>query len=181
MFKQIAALMLVILSLTLQSCASATSGLKSYVDSYDGYEFVYPNGWIPVEVSGGPDIVFRDLIEETENVSVMISDVPDRKSLQELGTPSEVGQRLAQNAISASSSERRAELVDARSRTSTDGQVTYYLLEYAVELPNQSRHNIASVAVRRGKLFTLNASTPEQRWPKVEEKFKIMASSFSVY
>jgi len=70
MLKQIAAILLVVLSLSLTGCASAASGLKSYVDSTDGYEF-YP-GWLPVKVSNGPDVVFHDLIETTENVSVVV-------------------------------------------------------------------------------------------------------------
>jgi len=48
-------------------------GLQSYVDSTDGYQFLYPNGWVPVEVTNGPDVVFRDLIEYSENLSVAIA------------------------------------------------------------------------------------------------------------
>ncbi|HHP7244366.1 MAG TPA: photosystem II reaction center PsbP [Elainellaceae cyanobacterium] len=180
MLKRFAAIFLVVLSLSLQSCISTASGLKSYVNSYEGYEFLYPNGWVPVEVPDGPDIVFHDLIEPTENVSVIISDVPEGESLEDLGSPSEVGQRLAQGSTAASS-ERQAELVNAESRTSTKNNTSYYLLEYAVQLPNQSRHNLASVAVRRGKLFTFNISTTERRWSKVKEKFRQVVSSFSVY
>jgi photosystem II oxygen-evolving enhancer protein 2 len=180
MLKRIAAILLIVLCLTLQGCVSATAGLKSYVDSYDGYEFLYPNGWIPVDVPDGPDVVLRDLIEETENVSVIISDVPEGKSLKDLGTPTEVGQRLAKNSI-GSLPGRSAELVAALSRTSPETNITYYLLEYAVQLPNQLRHNLASVAVRRGKLFTFNISTPESRWQKVSDKFRKVAASFTVY
>jgi len=45
----------------------------------------YPNGWLPVKVSNGPDVVFHDLIETTENVSVVVSSVPQGKTLAELG------------------------------------------------------------------------------------------------
>ncbi len=180
MLKRVAAVLLIMLSLTLQGCVSAAAGLKSYVDSYDGYEFLYPNGWLPVEVSGGPDVVFRDLIEETENVSVIISDVPDGKSLEDLGMPTEVGQRLAQRSVSVTS-DRRPELVTALSVTSPETDITYYLFEYAVQMPNQLRHNLASAAVRRGKLFTFNISTTEDRWEKLKDKFRTVVTSFSVY
>jgi len=47
--------------------------------------------WLaPVKVSNGPDVVFHDLIETTENVSVVFSPVPQGKTLAELGTPGEV-------------------------------------------------------------------------------------------
>jgi photosystem II oxygen-evolving enhancer protein 2 len=180
MLKRIAVILLVVLSLSLQSCVSAAAGLKGYVDSYDGYEFLYPNGWIPVKVEGGPDVVFHDLIQETENVSVVISPVPEGKTLEELGTPSEVGYRLSKNAIAPPDSGREAELINAESRQV--GDETYYLLEYAVKLPDQQeRHNLASVVVRRGQLFTLNLSATEQRWSKMKDLFQDVVSSFSVY
>lgn len=178
MLKTIAAVMLLVLSLGLHGCASGVSGLKSYVDTTDGYEFLYPNGWLPVKVSDGPDVVFHDMIERSENVSVVISDVPDGKTLTDLGTPGEVGYQLQKNAIAPPNSGRVAELVNAEARQS--GDKTYYLLEYSVKLPNEQRHNVASVAVSRGKLFTLNTSTTEKRWTKLKEMFEIVAKSFTV-
>lgn len=180
MLKTIAVLMLLVLSLGMNGCsANSVSGLQSYVDSKDGYEFLYPNGWLPVQVSNGPDVVFHDMIERTENVSVVISSVPQGKSLADLGTPGEIGYQLQKNAIAPPDSGRKAELVNAESVES--GDKTYYLLEYNVKLPNAERHNLASVAVSRGKLYTLNASTTEKRWGKVKNIFEQMAKSFSVY
>ncbi len=180
MLKRIAAVLVVMLvALSLTGCVSAGAGLKSYVDSTDGYEFLYPNGWLPVKVSSGPDVVFHDLIETSENVSVVISPVSEGKTLAELGTPGEVGYKLAKSAIAPPDSGRKAELVNAESREKS--AKTYYVLEYAVKLPNQQeRHNLASVAVSRGKLLTFNVSTPEKRWPKVQKVFKQVVNSFSV-
>jgi photosystem II oxygen-evolving enhancer protein 2 len=162
----------------LHGCATDVSGLKSYVDSIDGYKFLYPNGWLPVKVTDGPDVVLHDIIERTENVSVVINPVPEGKTLVDLGTPGEVGYQLQKKAIAPPGSGRQAELVNAEARES--GDKTYYLLEYNVKLPNQERHNIASVAVNRGKLYTLNASTTEKRWGKLKDMFEIVAKSFSV-
>jgi photosystem II oxygen-evolving enhancer protein 2 len=181
MLKRLAIVLLIVLSLALQSCVStvAGAGLKSYVNSYKGYEFLYPNGWLPVKVSNGPDLVLHDIVEETENVSVIISDVAKGKTLAELGTPSEVGYRLSKGTIASSSAGRSVELVDAQSRQV--GDETYYLLEYVATLPNQTRHNLASVVVRRGQLFTFNLSTTEKRWEKAEDRFRQVVKSFSVY
>ena len=180
MFKRIAAILLVVLSLSLTGCVAAGAGLNSYVDSIDGYQFLYPNGWLQVKVSDGPDVVLHDLIEVSENVSVVISPVPEGKTLAELGTPTEVGYKLGKNAIAPPDSGREAELVNAG--TLESGGKKYYVLEYAVKLPNQQeRHNLASVAISRGKLFTFNASAPEKRWPKVHRVFEQVVNSFSVY
>lgn len=180
MLKRILAISLVVTTLIITGCVAPGAGLKSYVDSLDGYEFLYPNGWVSVKVAGGPDVVFHDLIEPTENVSVVFSEVPDGKSLAELGTASEIGYKLSKNAIAPPNSGREAELVNVGTKESKDK--TYYLLEYAVTLSGgQQRHNLASVAVSRGKLFTFNISTTEERWEKVGDQLQQVVTSFSVY
>jgi photosystem II oxygen-evolving enhancer protein 2 len=179
MLRTIATLLLLVLSLSLYGCGTGASGLNSYVDSLDGYEFLYPNGWEEVQVSDGPDVVLHDLIERTENVSVVVSPIPDDRSLEDLGTPTDVGYKLQKNAIAPPDTNREAELINAETRQS--GDKAYYILEYNVKLPNQERHNIASVAVSRGKLFTLNVSTRQKRWEKMHDVFETVAKSFSVY
>lgn len=180
MLKRIAAVILVLLTFTLTGCISATAGLKSFVDSTDGYQFLYPNGWVEYRAKNGPDVVFHDLIEQSENVSVVISPVSDGKTLKDLGSPGEVGYILSKSAIAPPGSGREAELVDAAAREG-NGQI-YYLLEYAVKFPgNQQRHNLASVVVSRDKLYTFSASSTEKRWPKVEKQFQQIVDSFSVY
>jgi photosystem II oxygen-evolving enhancer protein 2 len=179
MLKRIVVMVLVILSLSLQSCVATGAGLKSFVDSTDGYKFLYPNGWVSVKVENGPDVVFHDFIEQTENVSVVINPVAIGKTLKDLGTPGEVGYRLAKSAIAPPDSGRKAELVDAEERE-VDGKI-YYLLEYAAQVNGQKRHNLASVVVSRGKLFTFNASTPEDRWEKMKSLLETAVKSFSAY
>ena len=179
MLRRLTAIFLIFCSLTLGGCVSTGGGFKSYVNSTKGYEFVYPNGWTQVKVSNGPDVVFHDMIEQTENVSVVISPVPDGKTLETLGSPTDVGYTLSKNAIAPPGSGREAELLNAEVRQVDDKN--YYLLEYAVTLPNQKRHDLASVAISRGKLLTLNISTTEKRWEKTHEQLEQAVRSFRVY
>lgn len=182
MLRLIAAL-LIILSTSLHGCSLGISGLQSYVNTENGYEFLYPNGWVPVDVqetSEEVDVVFRDIIERTENLSVIISSVPENQDLQDLGSPSEVGYRFLKAANSLPNSGREADFISAESHQG-NGK-TYYTLEYEVKLPgDRERHNIASVAVSRGKLFTFNLSTRQGRWNKVKNTFHAVANSFTVY
>ena len=183
MFKPFFAGLLIVLSLVISSCSTGVSGLQSYVNTSKGYEFLYPNGWIPVNLGTSArrtvDVVFRDLVERTENLSVIIDEVPDGKTLEDLGSPSEVGYRLLKVINSTPNSEREAEFIRAESRDNKDQK--YYLLEYEENLPEQGeRHNIASVAVSRGKIFTFNLSTPQRRWDKVKDSFEVAAKSFTV-
>lgn len=180
MFKRITSIILVIVSLTLGGCVATGGGLKSFVDTADGYEFLYPNGWVEVKVSNGPDVVFHDMIDSTENVSVVISSVSKGDSLVEIGTPTEVGYTLSKKAIAPEGSGRTAELLNAGKKESATN--TYYLLEYGVTLPNQQkRHDFASIAISRGKLFTLNISTSQDRWQKSKTLLEQVVRSFAVY
>ena len=179
MLKTIAVLLLLVFSLGLHGCVSDGSALQSYIDSKDGYEFLYPKGWLPVQVTDGPDIVFHDLIEQTENVSVVVNPIPQGKTLTDLGTPGEVGYKLQKNVLAPANSNRQVELVNAQARES--GDKSYYIFEYSVKLPNQKRHDLATVAISHGKLYTLNVSTTEKRWNKVQDLFKQIITSFSVY
>jgi len=179
MLKRLAAVLLVITALVLQGCISTGAGLQSYVDNYEGYRFLYPLGWTEVSVKGEADVVFHDIVNETENISVVISEVPEGQTLTDLGTPTEVGYKLSKSINAMAGEDRDVELVTAQSIRKEEE--TYYILEYVADLPSGIRHNLASVAVRRGQLFTLNASTREDRWDKVKDLMKQAVASFSVY
>jgi photosystem II oxygen-evolving enhancer protein 2 len=179
MLKRLATVLLLVFAIALQSCVGSGGSLVGYADPYDSYEFMYPTGWVEVTVPGAADIVFHDIIHETENVSVVISDVPVGTSLEDLGTPTDVGYKLSKsfNAIAGDSSD--VELVSAQ-RIDTVDNKTYYILEYVANLPSGVRHNLASAIVRRGKLYTFNASTNEDRWDKVKDLMKQSVASFKV-
>lgn len=184
--KRWVSLLLAIGAVVLQSCGSPASALHHYIDQADGYEFLYPPGWLQVQVADGPDVVFHDIIETTENVSVVISLIAPGKSLSALGTPSQVGQELVKRALqpaltarSTPDSNARIELVNAEAHETA--AKTYYVLEYAVERDGQKRHNLASVVVSGDRLFTFNASTSERRWPQVQGLFETVVNSFTVF
>lgn len=180
MWKKITVSLIATLAIILQINVAPVeaAGLQGYIDTGDGYKFLYPNGWVAVKTTKGADIIFHDLIESSENVSVVISQVDKDKKLSDLGTASDVGYKLGKNAIAPPGSGREAELIGAE--TNEVKGKTYYILEYDVKLPNSRRHNIASVVISRGKLFTFNASTTDRRWTKMKKVFTEVVSSFSV-
>ena len=182
MFKRLFLILFACLGLILSGCSAEGSGLQSYVDAASGYQFLYPNGWLQVnvkEASEGVDIVFRDIIERSENLCVIISDVPADKNLTDIGDPTEVGYRFLKQTNNSPDADREIELINAESHQ--DKNHTYYMLEYQVHSPSEDRHNLASVSVSRGKLYTFNLSTTQPRWEKVKSLFEASASSFTVY
>jgi photosystem II oxygen-evolving enhancer protein 2 len=182
MLKSLITIVLIIFTITLTSCSSALSGLQAYVDGIDGYQFLYPNGWMLVDVktaSQGVDVVYKDFLEPSENLSVIVSKIDQNKNLADLGTPTDVGYRFMQMVNENGSNGREAELVSAEKRE--QNLQDYYLLEYIVKLSNNKyRHNLASVATKNGKLYTFNISTTESRWQNVADLFKTVAKSFTL-
>ena len=166
------------LVLALVSCSAAAAGLNSFQSPDGRYAFLYPTGWTRVQVTEGPQVVFHDLINADETLSLVVSDVNETNDLENLGSAVAVGEKLRRVVIAPEGSGREAELVEARERE--DGGRTFYDLEYAVHLPDRDRHELATVVVDRGRLYTFAASTNELRWPKVQGLFHQVITSFTL-
>jgi photosystem II oxygen-evolving enhancer protein 2 len=167
-----------LLAVVLAGCSAAAAGLNSFQSPDGRYAFLYPTGWTRVQVSGGPQVVFHDLINSDETLSLVISDVSSQSNLEGLGSAVAVGEQLRRTAIAPEGSGRQAELVRAEERE--QGSRTFYDLEYAVHLADRDRHEFATVVVDRGRLYTFAASTNEDRWPRVRGLFQQVVTSFTL-
>ena len=172
------ALCSLLLAVALVGCSAAAAGLQSFQSPDGRYAFLYPTGWTRVQVPDGPQLVFHDLINSDETLSLVISEVDAGDSLEALGSAVAVGERLRRAVIAPEGSGREAELVEARERDQSGR--TYYNLEYAVHLADRDRHELATVVVDRGRLYTFAASTNEVRWPRVRELFERVIGSFAL-
>lgn len=172
---------LTLLIVCLSGCSVGAAGLNPYIDTADGYQFLYPNGWVRIQSTQAnePDILFHDLIDPSETVSLVISPVKSGKTLAELGSPAELGQKLMDTALARAAVDQKPQLVSAESRQ--DDQQLYYTLEYIVNTKDGVRHNIAAITTSHGKLYTLNASVPESRWSKVAPILQQVVNSLQVY
>ncbi|KAK1868832.1 hypothetical protein I4F81_011314 [Pyropia yezoensis] len=149
--------------------AAATVNLGSMVEVYKdlnkGFTILRPQGWNQFEATAGQyDIKWQDLIQPLEIITVLTTPVGKGKTLADIGTPDAVGAKLAKS--------RRAELVSAVSRD-VDG-LTYY----NVELKNNSVHQLTSLVVNKNKLYSVNVSSAESKWPKREKLLRGVAESF---
>ncbi len=170
--------LLCVLAVGLGACSAAAAGLNSFSSPDGRYAFLYPNGWTRVQVSNGPQVVFHDLINSDETLSLVISEVTPDRDVENLGSAVAVGETLRRVVIAPEGSGRSAELVEARERE--QGGHIFYDLEYAVHLADRDRHELATVVSDRGRLYTFAASTNEVRWPKVQELFERVITSFTL-
>ena len=153
------------------------AGLEAYQSPDGRYAFFYPTGWTRVKVDGGPEIIYHDLINSNETLSLVISDVNKDVELEQLGTPLEVGQTLIDKVIAPEGSGRTVELLNANQRETSNH--TFYDLEYELNLNNQDRHELATVVIDRGTLYTFAVGTNQERWNKVEKMFANVVESFN--
>nr|YP_009531020.1 photosystem II oxygen evolving complex protein PsbP [Paulinella micropora]APP88548.1 photosystem II oxygen evolving complex protein PsbP [Paulinella micropora]AQX45315.1 Photosystem II oxygen evolving complex protein PsbP [Paulinella micropora]AXY63709.1 photosystem II oxygen evolving complex protein PsbP [Paulinella micropora] len=170
-------LIVTLIILTFTSISVNAAGLNSYQSPDGKYAFLYPTGWVKTTVIGGPQVIFHDIINSDETISLLISDVTPESKLEALGDPTRVGEILQKKVIAPEGSGRKANLVEARQRD-VNGY-NFYDLEYEINLKDRKRHELATVIVNRGKLYTFAASTNEGRWRKVKSLFEDVVTSFT--
>ncbi len=171
-------LLLIILCITLSACSRGlNAGLEAYQSPDGRYAFLYPTGWTRVKVDGGPEIIYHDLINSNETLSLVVSDLNKEVDLELLGSPIEVGQTLIDKVIAPKGSGRSVKLVDANKREASNH--IFYDLEYQLDLNNQERHELATVVIDRGTLYTFAVGTNEDRWNKVDGIFANVIESFN--
>ena len=162
----------------LSACGGGLSaGLEAYQSPDGRYGFFFPTGWTRVKVDGGPEIIYHDLINSNETLSLVVSDINKDVELDQLGTPSEVGQTLIDKVIAPEGSGRSVKLLNANQRE--DEKHVFYDLEYELNLNDQDRHELATVVIDRGSLYTFAVGTNEERWNKVDKMFKNVIESFN--
>jgi len=152
-------------------------GFKGHKDPYDGYQFLYPFGWQEVSVQG-QDVVYKDLIETLETVSVSIT-ATEKASVTELGPVNDVCFTIADNFLTGRSS--KVTLVEATQET--EEGIDYYTMEFTAANNTYTRHALACLAICNGKLFTCVTGADERRWKKdvVRNNAKTVIDSFSVF
>ena len=169
-------LLAIALVLTLGACSTGgASGLEPFKSQDGRYGFLFPTGWTRVAVDNGPEVVYHDLINSDETLSLVISKLENEVDLDDLGGADAVGERL----FGEKNSENPIQLIDVSEREVNERK--FYDLEYSVNLDEKSRHEIATVVVDKGFLYTLAASTSEQRWSKMQDTFKKVVSSFTFF
>jgi photosystem II oxygen-evolving enhancer protein 2 len=156
-------------------------GLRAFADAAGQYSFSYPNGMIRVDApkrEGAPVVLLRDLVFEDEGVNLMVADFDKASRIDELGDIQAVGLQVADKILAPPGSNRTAKLLNG-GQLEQNGKL-YYIFEFASQVGNFPRHDVVAVTIDRHRLFTLTASTSEQRWPKVNKAFYEVAQSLRV-
>jgi len=141
--------------------------LEKYQDGTRGWRILAPSGWNKFEGEvGAYDVKWQDLVDPRDNVKVSSTPVKSTTtSINVLGAVQPLGESLAskRNAILISASERQSE------------GILFYIFDFAIK---DGTHQMLSLSVNKGKIWSLDANTVEKRWTKREELYKNIIGSF---
>lgn len=101
--------------------------------------------------------------------------------IEAFGSPEEVGEAVIRTITgSVQRPDVNGTLIKSSLREDSIRNAKYYELEFKVESPSFRRHNVFVCCARGGRLFTLNAQSPESVWPELKSDFYRIADSFSL-
>lgn len=142
-----------------------SSQLSVYRDLPKGFTIFRPNGWNEFEaLQDNYDMKWQDVIQPLEFVTVLTTPLPKERRLTDLGDVQAVGSKLAQS--------RSGELVSA-SEKDIDGSPAYVF-----EIKREQAHQLTLLTVSKMKLYSVNASCSERRWPRREKLLRAVIDSF---
>jgi len=156
--------------------AKVPAGFKTAVDTQDGYQFAYPNGWQATSFAGY-DAAFTDVIEALEGVTLAVAST-SRSSVTELGSPEDACRKLLDTQIE--SSNQSAKLLKASERIDSNTKQPIYDFEFAVAAPSYLRHCLGCLAIANGRQYTLAAGSDERRFRKAFNQLKTVRDSFTL-
>mmetsp|Transcript_14512 Transcript_14512/g.27881 ORF Transcript_14512/g.27881 Transcript_14512/m.27881 type:complete len:268 (+) Transcript_14512:107-910(+) len=178
-------------------------GLRLQKDRLDGYQFFYPEDWIPVR-SAAADIFFRDISDVETNLFMEFSSPSSSSysSVEDLGTPEKAAQRILDQYLVEFMStrigvRRTANVVAATRRESADGTVFYdidiNLKSYAdsnqfgitpeerVEQLEFNRRLFTTLGVKNKQLYELRLQTPESKVKTFEATVRQIQQSLKLF
>jgi photosystem II oxygen-evolving enhancer protein 2 len=140
--------------------------LMPYKDIAKGFSVLRPSGWNEFDGAEGQyDIKWQDVIQPLEFVTVLTTPVSKGKALVDIGGVDSVAERLAKG---------RGGSVVAAVETMVGGDTPAYV----IEIKKEAAHQMTLLAVAKSKLYSLNVSASEQRWPRRQKLLRQVVESF---
>jgi len=142
--------------------------MEVYKDVNRGWTINCPSGWNKFEGEvGAYDVKWQDLVDPTANIKVSSNPVKSTTtSIDALGEIGPLGESLAEK--------RNAKLIRSEERL-TDS-ILFYTFEFAI---SDGTHQLLSLSVNKGRVWSLDASSKESKWGKSKELYYNVIRSFT--
>jgi len=142
--------------------------LDRYQDVNLGITILAPSGWNKFEGEvGAYNVKWQDLVSPEENIK--ISSTPVKSTTTSIDALGEDVKALGESLAS----KRNAKLVSAEERF-TEG-VLFYEFDFAIK---DGTHQLLSLSVLKGKVWSVDANCSEKRYSKKKELYKNVIGSF---
>jgi len=142
--------------------------LDRYQDVNLGISILAPSGWNKFEGEvGAYNLKWQDLVSPDENIK--ISSTPVKSTTTSINALGEDIQALGLSLAE----KRNAKLIRANERF-TDG-VLYYEFDFAI---NDGTHQLLSLSVLKGRVWSVDANCQEKRFAKRKEMYDNVIGSF---
>merc|ERR1719445_1223174 len=135
--------------------------LEKYQDIPRGWSILAPSGWNKFDGEvGAYDTKWQDIVQPNENIKLSTTPVKSTTtSIDVLGDVEALGESLAVK--------RNSKLIKAVERQTEE--VLFYDFEFAI---NDGTHQLLTLCVKKGKIWSLDASSSEKRWSKRKELYE---------
>mmetsp|Transcript_4957 Transcript_4957/g.17387 ORF Transcript_4957/g.17387 Transcript_4957/m.17387 type:complete len:243 (-) Transcript_4957:83-811(-) len=157
-----------------EASAKVPAGYSPVKNVQKGYAFLYPFGWQEVSVDGA-EVTVKDIIEPLESLSLEILPT-NKESITDYGAIKPLAENLVKQVLVPPTQE--GTVLNAEERENEG--LKYYTIEYTAKAKNFTRHSLTVLAVQKGKLYTITTGANERRWPKMQDKLKFIAKSFTL-
>lgn len=145
--------------------SAEAADVQPYKDIAKGFSLLRPSGWNEFDAADGQyDVKWVDVIQPLEFITVLTSPVTKGKTLAALGSVDAVGERLASG---------RAGTLVAAVEVDCGGEPAFLF-----EIKKGSSHQLTLITVAKSKLYSINASSSEQRWSRREKLLRQVVASF---
>jgi len=187
----------------IQTAVAAPTSLSKTFQSSEGFEFSYPDGWVVAyDRSGGrKDGAVAAVGDFTKFLVVSVFrtvDIPKNINLDN-GLTEFAGHSLCMDPLLKEDSTQSFN--ELRSESTGEGRRRQYDFEYEIEvcrgeiqeqaggvlrclgglgqeIPTQKRHHLARAVLSGGRVLTISAAAPVEKWAEVEDIMRAIVDSY---
>eukprot|EP00930_Biecheleria_cincta_P064077 TRINITY_DN4961_c0_g1_i1.p1 TRINITY_DN4961_c0_g1~~TRINITY_DN4961_c0_g1_i1.p1 ORF type:complete len:254 (+),score=45.44 TRINITY_DN4961_c0_g1_i1:32-793(+) len=166
--------------------AGPALALEEYTDQQLGISFRHPLGLQKSQYKGY-NVFLRDILQPMEYIGVKVIDT-QRKSLDDVGTPEEVGKKLVADLVPAKAPQEIIKAASFKDQSGRRNDIIEYAYQWVFDdatakMTGRNKfqaHCKALVTIKNGKEYRVIIGSEEDRWEKRREDYGPAIDTFVI-